>query len=982
MNMEPAPYFESQDLNISPSFDDYCNKYSCSSNQPYAGSLLDPQVRMDYRTKWTGKPPFSYATLICLAMRELGKPKVTLSDIYGWIMNNFAYYRHTDSSWQNSVRHNLSLNKCFEKVPRDKGERGKGGFWRVNPRHIDWLEANLAKCRRAAPPPGPPPPIPRSMLLQQRKMQQQSQYQQALLPRSLMLSPSSVSVGNSVTTSSSFTATICVPELSSESIKNHQVSALSPSSNSSLSSSPLSFASVGSPANFQSTRIPVAPAHTYPNAVHTVLVNHCTLSDMKNSSTLPPLSLSGNVSQSCVTQTVASHRRKSPLFKNHSQGGATNNVLFESDDSLSEDDTSSAWTESIHSTNKSPNIYSKLNNYDSNQIMPNFHSDWSKKSRSVNSNVNSVNYKNSQNQSLSRSNGDNLDQLPCKNRSKSNFDKSRVINRSTAFERLKRSKSKQNIKQSGLNESKLVPTRVLPPRQRYSRWALPRPNPIISDNLVNGSHQTSHGNKLESLSYRKNKRYDDHKLTQWDSNDLLGKCGLSPLLGYIDSDDENKNGNNMDSSYIWPPLTKAENHITYGSSHHAHTTMKKVDSTVTTSSSCGLCEDYCLPNCNPHQMTSNITAFQSESAFKINNNNNDRGAFNVSACSSSSSASTFSYHSDLSNVFPNSKSIDQFHSSCGTPSYQHSENSDNNGMKVLKSTAKNGFVQNDYMQNNSLLPSTLPGDSNSVNKSSSADESTLANWASVFLSDDDASDLDCLFNDNKQTDDAFNLFTNESFESGVHSTSTLQSSPTSLSSPPVPPTSSSCLLKTPSFLSKSAKDIPEIFVSDSKQPIESSNVHSSNDNNPILEELGLETVGLDFESLDVLVDSGGTIPLDIDFSLTTGFNSDTFLDSGDSLAHDWNTSSTCHQKNINNNKNVGNLLSDKIQQENQPQWPENLEMENDVISLQQNSSSDSQWSNGSHVFNSSNGLTMFLTEASVQMFEGNFNESQIRLCRE
>uniref|UniRef100_A0A5K3FUB3 Fork-head domain-containing protein n=2 Tax=Mesocestoides corti TaxID=53468 RepID=A0A5K3FUB3_MESCO len=147
-------------------------KISWQPTHPYAGSLLDPQVRMDYRTKWTGKPPFSYASLICLAMRELGKPKVTLSDIYGWIMTNFAYYRHTDSSWQNSVRHNLSLNKCFEKVPREKGERGKGGFWRVNPRHADWLEANLAKCRRAAPPPGPPPPIPRSLLLEKQQEQQ------------------------------------------------------------------------------------------------------------------------------------------------------------------------------------------------------------------------------------------------------------------------------------------------------------------------------------------------------------------------------------------------------------------------------------------------------------------------------------------------------------------------------------------------------------------------------------------------------------------------------------------------------------------------------------------------------------------------------------------------------------------------------------------------------------------------------------------
>ncbi|KAL3311957.1 hypothetical protein Ciccas_009459 [Cichlidogyrus casuarinus] len=136
------------------------------AKQAFAGSLFDPLVRHEYRTKWTGKPPFPYATLICLAMKEMGKPKVTLSDIYGWIIGNFAYYRYTDSSWQNSVRHNLSLNKCFEKVPREKGERGKGGFWRVNPKYSDWMESNITKCRKVAPPPGPPPPVPRAMLIQ------------------------------------------------------------------------------------------------------------------------------------------------------------------------------------------------------------------------------------------------------------------------------------------------------------------------------------------------------------------------------------------------------------------------------------------------------------------------------------------------------------------------------------------------------------------------------------------------------------------------------------------------------------------------------------------------------------------------------------------------------------------------------------------------------------------------------------------------
>ncbi|XP_013395578.1 forkhead box protein J1-B [Lingula anatina] len=106
--------------------------------------------KIDYKTNPYVKPPYSYATLICMAMKETKKAKMTLSAIYNWITDNFMYYRVADPSWQNSIRHNLSLNKCFQKVPRRKDEPGKGGFWRINPDYNDQLVNGIYKKRRCS----------------------------------------------------------------------------------------------------------------------------------------------------------------------------------------------------------------------------------------------------------------------------------------------------------------------------------------------------------------------------------------------------------------------------------------------------------------------------------------------------------------------------------------------------------------------------------------------------------------------------------------------------------------------------------------------------------------------------------------------------------------------------------------------------------------------------------------------------------------
>ena len=77
-------------------------------------SVQSPHSKVQLRPNLS----FSYLTFIAIECSE--RKRLSVKEIYSWIIQNFPYYGSVPSgSWKNSIRHNLSFNRCFSKVDKN-----------------------------------------------------------------------------------------------------------------------------------------------------------------------------------------------------------------------------------------------------------------------------------------------------------------------------------------------------------------------------------------------------------------------------------------------------------------------------------------------------------------------------------------------------------------------------------------------------------------------------------------------------------------------------------------------------------------------------------------------------------------------------------------------------------------------------------------------------------------------------------------------
>ncbi|XP_048849042.1 forkhead box protein O6-like [Brienomyrus brachyistius] len=109
-----------------------------------AGQLR--KAKSSRRNAWGNQ---SYADLITRAIESSADRRLTLSQIYDWMVRYVPYFKdkgdsNSSAGWKNSIRHNLSLHTRFIRVQNEG--TGKSSWWMLNP---EGGRAGKAPRRRA-----------------------------------------------------------------------------------------------------------------------------------------------------------------------------------------------------------------------------------------------------------------------------------------------------------------------------------------------------------------------------------------------------------------------------------------------------------------------------------------------------------------------------------------------------------------------------------------------------------------------------------------------------------------------------------------------------------------------------------------------------------------------------------------------------------------------------------------------------------------
>ncbi|XP_055848840.1 serine-rich adhesin for platelets [Episyrphus balteatus] len=150
-NISPATHLQ-HSTNNSTATSSSVSSPLASMSTPTLISVKPSKVKVEVESAYP-KPAYSYSCLIALALKNSRSGSLPVSEIYSFMCEHFPFYRTAHGGWKNSVRHNLSMNKCFGKVkkPTTNGGQRKGCLWAMNPEKVLKMDEEVQKWSRKEP---------------------------------------------------------------------------------------------------------------------------------------------------------------------------------------------------------------------------------------------------------------------------------------------------------------------------------------------------------------------------------------------------------------------------------------------------------------------------------------------------------------------------------------------------------------------------------------------------------------------------------------------------------------------------------------------------------------------------------------------------------------------------------------------------------------------------------------------------------------